>query len=468
MSRELFPTSPGGPVSRVGSERGVALLTTVLLLVVVSGLTAAMFVSGRTDLLVSRNVQSSAQAHAAAEAGLNHAIAVARPWLRNWETNGFTDAREAVSRLLRGPDNLAATADDGGLDWLSGGFPVNTPQGLAGLPRVSYTAGLADDDNTVPRAIALSGADLTRINENGVPAADQNRRFVVIATGRGPDDTAVTLEAMMVPLSFPAIVSNGDLAVPGNPSILGEGGSVHANQNLSITGGPTIEQGGTATGSATVSGNSYAGAATGGMPVIPVPPVNAADYYNLATYVLTSTGRILDRATGAVLCNNNASCASTYRWQFFTTGGCGGGARWYMAGSTPAPAGTYYAQADVELAGSFDMSAPGQGLTVIAEGDIYMAGGPQIRSHHPRLLLVTNADLMTAGNASVRLYGQIRVREQLDLAGTAEITGQILVQNLTTVSPCVTSNQVRGSPTVTNQGESVFDFTVRGYREIRP
>jgi hypothetical protein len=458
---------PPEPKPGRDAEHGVALLTTVLLLVIVSGLTAAMVVSGRTDLLVARNVQSAAQAQAAAEAGLNHAIAVARPWLRNWEANGFTDSSDAVSRMLRGPDNLANTADDGGLDWLPGGFPRDTAQNLPGLNGVSYTAFLTDDDNVAPRAVTLSADDLVRIQENGQPASDQNRRFVVIATGRAPDNTSVTLEALLAPQAYPAILANGNVAVPGNATIQGEGGSIHANQNLTITGGPTIEEGATASGTATVSGNSYGGVAQGGAAPIPVPQANVADYYNQATYVLTSDGRILDRATFAVLCNTNATCEAAFRWTFFSAGGCGGGRYWYVAGNTAPPSGTYYVQADVELGGGFDMTGPGQGMTLLAEGDIQFGGSPKIRPHLQNILLVTNADLAAAGNTQAEFYGRIMVREQLDLAGSARITGQIMVQNLTNISPCVTTNQVRGSPTVTNDGEGVFDFIVRGWRDIR-
>jgi hypothetical protein len=196
--------------------------------------------------------------------------------------------------------------------------------------------------------------------------------------------------------------------------------------------------------------------------------VNAVDYYSQATYLLNHDGRIFDLATGALLCNTNATCAATLRWQFFTSGGCGGGAYWYVGSGTAPPSGTYYVRADAIIEGSFDITGAGQGLTVIAEGDITVAGNPRIRPHLNNILFVTNRDMATAGNSNIVLYGRIMVREQLDLAGSASLTGQILVQDAAALSPCVEVNQVRGSPTVTNDGEGVFDFLVRGYREIRP
>jgi len=227
------------------SEDGSALVFVILLLFLVSGLVAAMVTSSSTDTVVSRNGASAAQAQAAAEAGLNHAIDAARTYLRAWEAN-FTNTNDAVSRLLRGPDNIATTADDGSLFWLAGGTPTPPATSiLGGIAAVSYSARVYDDDDPA-LGNAWIAADLTRTGEGVAGVADttvdHNGVFVVRATGFARDQTSVVVEAVMKPLPWPAIVTNGNLDLSGGPQILGDGGSVHANGDITEVGNAAVVQ----------------------------------------------------------------------------------------------------------------------------------------------------------------------------------------------------------------------------------
>ena len=60
--------------SRVVSESGMVLIAVLLLLLIVSAATAALTISGQTELMIASNYEMAAQAQAAAEAGISHAV----------------------------------------------------------------------------------------------------------------------------------------------------------------------------------------------------------------------------------------------------------------------------------------------------------------------------------------------------------------------------------------------------------
>ena len=310
--------------SRVRSEQGSSLIITIMLLMVVSGLVAAIIASSMTDTLVSRNHHSGAQAQAAAEAGLNHAIDAARVYLRNWESN-FSNTNDAVSRLLRGPDDAGATADDGSLAWIPNGTPTPpTTLTLAGLNNVRYEARLYDDDDALlqngwtaidlGRPKVMEGyVDVSSGNRIADPFVDQNGIFVVRATGFAQDNTAVTVEAVMRPCPWPAIVTNSNLDLAGSPQILGDGGSIHANGTITEVGmGATVQGDVTAVGTITSNAGWHpvTGLIESGQLPIPVPAVNVADYLTFAQYKLGNDGAIskMDAGSWTPVCANDAAC----------------------------------------------------------------------------------------------------------------------------------------------------------------
>ena len=103
-------TKTRNSIVELPGERGSALLGVLLLLMMVSALAAALGVSGQTETLISRNQRSAAQAQAAAEAGLNHAVELATTYISEWNANGWPDVDAAIDALLLGPDGLSGTA----------------------------------------------------------------------------------------------------------------------------------------------------------------------------------------------------------------------------------------------------------------------------------------------------------------------------------------------------------------------
>lgn len=446
----------------------MALLLSIFSLLLVSALSAAMLTSGLTEQLISQNQERAVQARAAAEAGLNLGLAVVGTYVRNWQPNGFVNASAAMSALMRGPDNqsgtLATDADNGSLE----NFGIARPPArvaLSAATQVAYDVRVMDEDDAA-RGLTLTPADRARIGENGNGVADGNTRIVVRANGYGAGGTTVSLEAIIGPVILPAIVTNGNLSISGNPSINGSNGSVHANGDLTISGNPTVSQNATASGIYATSGSPNIGGSSGGSrPTLPIPPIRAIDSRPLADWVLTSTGHMTTLA-GAVVCNasvNNNACKAAYGWKFEGAG------RWAIDGNN-ATNGTFYVEGDAKISGNPGSPASPLAISIIAEGNIEISGNPDLRPDQPELMFVTDKDLKISGQLGQPLAfeGQMLVREQLMISGNPTLAGQILVENAASTSNLVTDNSISGNASITYNGlVGSNTFTVTGWRIVR-
>ena len=448
------------------------MIGVLLLLVIISASTAALTVSGRTEIAISRNHEMATQAQVAAEAGLNHAVDVMLTSLRRWQPNGFASPNDAMTSLLLGPDNLSGTvatdADNGSLE--ATGIPRPPARlTLAGTLGAQYEARIYDEDDPA-RGLTLTAADLVRIAENGQLTTDGNTQIVVQAIGYASDGSMTTLEALIVPVDAPAIVANGDLTVQGNPDIVGTNGSVHANGDLNLGGSATVSENATASGAYNESGNpSVGGSTSGAQSTQPVPEVNAFDYILLADYILKSNGTMTNSDETMIICDAwadaNACETAGYMWVF------AGGNGW-TATSVGDPlltdGFTYYAETDLTMTGNMGTNGNPLNITLIAEGNIDIAGNGVLEADTPGLLFVTDKDLkMVGGKDQVGAEAQILVREQLSLLGNTSLRGQIVIENAASTSDLVTDNRVGGNASLTNDGTLTgTGFAATGWREL--
>ena len=459
---------------RAHEEQGIALIGVLLLLVIVSASTAALAVSGRTDIAISRNHEMATQAQVAAEGGLNHALDVTLTFLGQWQANGFATPSAAMTGLLLGPNNLSGTAatdaDNGSLE--ATGIPRPPARlTLAGTLGSQYEARIFDDDDPA-RGVTPTAADLLRITENNQPTTDGNTQIVVQAVGYATDGSITRLEATITPVPVPAILCNGRLAVNGNPSIQGTNGSIHSNDELYISGNPTISQNATASGVYTESGNpDIGGAYGGGLPTLPVPPIRAIDYKPQADYILTSAGTMTDQG-GGVICNawadNDACKTAGYMWKFEGASG------WNIADTVVGALGdnsTYYLETDAKMSGNPGNLADPLNITIITEGTLEISGNPTLEADTPGLLFVSDKDLAIAGNVTqVGAEAGILVHEQFKMAGNpSALAGYILIEDAADVTGLVTENMISGNPSITSSNGStmISGFTVSGWREDR-
>ncbi|MBI1872817.1 MAG: hypothetical protein HYS05_02875 [Acidobacteria bacterium] len=449
-----------------GSERGAALISVLLLLIIMSALSAALTISTRTEVMVARNRQSSAQARAAAEAALNHASDVTITNLRLWNANGFASPSAAITGLLRGPDNQTGTvaldADNGSLENL--GIPRPPARlGLNNLPGVGYEARVFDEDDS-GRGLTLSAADRASIGEDGNATNDGNRTILVRSIGYANDGTQLTIEAAIIPVVLPAILTGGDLRLDGNVTVAGTSGSVHTNEDLRLDGSSiVIAEDATATGTYSTTGNPVVGGiAGGGQPTVSIPPVRAADYRNVADFILTSDGRVTNQA-GAVLCNASAdpnACQVLYGWRYDGPG-------WSITAASAPVSGTFYVEGPVDVRGT---SAVPRQITIIAQGSIDISSGRTFSPETPDLMFVTDGDLEVTGEFGMApgVEGRILVHEQIEIGGNVNLFGQITAEGAANASNLVTSNRIHIGATVTYNGQSGADtFVVGAWREVR-
>jgi hypothetical protein len=472
------------------SERGVAVVAVLLVLLLISGLGAALAISATTETLMARNHQVAAEAGAVAEAGAAHGVTLTLTHLRGWATQGFASPGAAVTALLRGPDdsvgNAAADADNGSLEDLG----VARPPGrvlLAGNPAATYELRVLDDDDPA-LGRGLSPLDVTRIGEDGEPASDANSVIVVRAVGhagttamRGASGVAggnafaggaaaasgaiAMVEASIGLRRLPAVVTNGPLTVRDNARIGGAAGSVHANGDLALVGTPAISGNASSSGVVSRGGSPVVGGtAAGGREPMPLPPVRAAAYRSQADFVLAASG-VVRAADGSIVCDASSTptaCADAgVAW---VRDGADG---WSLPDSTAPPAGTYYVEGDVSISGSPGTVAVPARLTVVAEGDITVSGDPVLAADAPGLLLVTDGDLLLTGALRVTGEARILVREQAHVAGATALAGQLLVGNEREVGTRVTANLIGGDAAVTFSGAGgATDFAVTAWRRV--
>lgn len=461
-------------------ERGLALVTAILLMALVSALAIALTASGRIEVAMGGNEEVYARTRAAAESGLNHAAAVLIQL-------GASPA-VSIGDLLAGPDgaidpatdDAAVNNDNGILTHLMGGGTPPWP--LA--PGYSYDVRLLDDDDpALKNGTAFTGAELTAMGagrpleaEDGRRFSDVNRRLVIRATGFGPQGMVVQLEQTLTPIAMPALLVNGDLVIGGEVRIIGTQGGLHVNGDLRIDGTTvTIAQNATASG-AVLASDAWrpGGLKAGGMPTVPAPDIRAEDYFDEADFVLRSDGRITNRTESTVYCNaasDGSACldvtppggTAEFGWAF-------SGSAWDLAKNT-ANAATYYVETAVRISGSPGTTGAPLPLTIVALGDIEITGNPVLRPESASALqFMTNQDLLVHGDpgAPVELDGRVLVREQVELAGNPTLSGQLVVLNAPPASELVTSNSLSGATTLLYNGlVETLAFTVSGWREVR-
>jgi hypothetical protein len=307
-------------VDTASSERGAALVSTLLIMALLVVMALGISLTSISELGVSSTYTSQTRAFEAAEAGLNHAASL----ISNFQVDTSDTAPAPMTQLLalRGatfPTNLFPT---GVFDpkWLAnfaaanptdprGTYFYNTfadstkfVSGCVAIPAAglalndvngnptgaSYRVAVIDDealnDNATPPNPAVPNfnpptpVSLAGWHEDGDPTVDQDKRVVVYSTGTYAN-TTVTLEGWVGFVPYPALLSNGDIAAGGNSSIDGTYGSVHSNSNLTVSGSAYIAQSATASGTYTGpasgsgggGGSGVGGFSGGGQPPIYMP-----------------------------------------------------------------------------------------------------------------------------------------------------------------------------------------------------
>ena len=139
--------------ARLGNQRGMALPTALILLVVLSGLTLAFATLGTTEPVLARNHAMGAQARAFAESGFERAL-----WVMN-TTSAPAFTAGVAATPYDGSQLLSVSAN--------GGFTVRVTE--SGSDRLVTAVGWAPDNTGVMRAARKIEAALTKFNFSMTP-----------------------------------------------------------------------------------------------------------------------------------------------------------------------------------------------------------------------------------------------------------------------------------------------------------
>jgi hypothetical protein len=446
------------PMNPIRSEKGVALIIVLLLLAVMSGLTTGLTLNSQTEIAMATNEKYHTGTRAAAEAGMNRAI---EQIIADTTTDLMTTKQVPV--ITNGPIDFT--------DEYSYSFEI-----------------LDDDDPALYNGTVLSADQLTAMGagavpptpEDGDPDVDTNARMVLRTTATGPRGTVVTvgrilsrfttLAAPIVTTINPALLVNGNLSVTGNMTVNGTQGNVHSNGD--VLGGGSADVTGNITATGTVAdGLDPDGLKAGGMPTMPVPEIKAADYKNLADYILPASGLtsgilVKNTATGTyVACTGTGALACPTGW----TGSAGA---WSASGTMPST-GTYYVEGSAEIHGTGKATGFTE-VSIIAEGSIKISGNGRFKPDNAsKIQFVTNGDFEMLGTADANdttdTDGQILVREQMKTSGNAKFQGRIMVEdrdgatNVYDPLDSTTWNNRRGASTLTsNDAQGNFTLTYNG------
>lgn len=468
---------------QASSERGVALIIVLLLMVVLSGLATGFAMNGNIEVQMGTNEVHYAGARAAAEAGLNRAIVEI---VTNTNTNFLAGTDGLVDA---GTPGAAVNADNGKMTFLLGGAG---PYPLDANGEYTYDIEIIDDDNDTLYPTALTSAQVTKMGEDDSVYTNINQRLILRATGYGPNGTTVRIARVLetvdtttvsttttTTLSDAAIIVNGNFEMNGNITVNGTQGSVHANGNMQKTGGSgTITGNATATG--TYSGPAIAAGATGGgRPTINVPDIQASNYMGLADYKLTSAGTVQTKV-GGVWTNCTTSACKGVDWSYSAGSGT------WSTGKNPTSA-TYYVEGKVSIGPT--SGSTNKAVSIIATGDIDVNSGsakytPAATGN--KIQFVTNGDLTINASdldADIPLMeGQIMVRGQMDAGGSMQFQGRVLVQDVSGAGTMVDDGltkihgavnfsyngslaDISTTTTVTSTGPTVYVNNVSGWME---
>jgi hypothetical protein len=289
------------------------------------------------------------------------------------------------------------------------------------------------------------------------PMEDTDQVLMVYVTAILLDGTTRCVEARIrhTPPDYKpqgAIVTNGTVELGGNVTIqpapgvpnadvISNGSLIFSGSSVSVTGNVTAF--GTISGSTTgVTGNVVSGA-----PKAPMPVTDPYYYKPMASYIMTSDGRVTDPM-------GNTLAIGTYYNFSYSSG------MWKISSSTPLPpAVVYFIEGDFELTGNGTFTA-----TLLVTGSVTMQGtgsGMSLTGATGNVALVCGQDFKMTGNST--LTGVVVAQEQAWMSGNSSIqNGAVIARDVSDYSPTVSTksnvyDKFGGSSTITYAGpQSTF------------
>ena len=407
-------------------ESGIALIAVLLAMALLTGIGAGLTAAGVIEFRTSVNHRSATRALLLADAGAVHAQALLRGPLNAYT---YTD-------MLVGADGVPDTDDDG----------VLAGHGLSGGDALGDTG------------IYMSGGRyfVTIVNDaadpSGDPFTDGNDRMVAICRGETPDGGRAEIRVMFAAPAFPAIASNGDMALPGNPDILGPCAGTHANGTLTVSGNPIVDGNVTASDTIILSGviyDAYGNVVEPGYePPIEIPEYDPLEYCGQAEYVLRDGWVITVGPPRDSVLAGSGPQALGWDWD-------SGNNEYSLSGNQGEP-GTVCAHGNVKISGNPGEDGNPLSITILATGSVQVSGNPKIEAAHPDdIIIMASGDVMISGNPSGitdNYSGLVYAGSQCMVNGNPDVGGHLLCYDASDpvgAMNLVDENKINGNPQFT-------------------
>jgi Tfp pilus assembly protein PilX len=459
------PDSKSFKHSVLANEKGMAFVTTILLLLVLGLLVTVSTQWSAMDIKRTANYTKTREAFFIADAGLQDVINH-----MNYDSTGASPgaAADHVDDAL----NSLPAAYGTGISYQNGTYTVVVSDNDDG----DATAGVDDDFTVIANATGTKNGRTSRIQ-------------AILHLPRAQGDAA--------------ILSENPLITSGNGHIAGGNAAVHSNSSATLGGNVTVTGGGTAVGTCN-PGSTGITCDSGPQYEREIPRLFPKDYKEYARYIMQGDGDILDK--GADLTDPADDVLYTLNggvWEdpsntppspnplifasFTHNGGQGWSATNVVAGGNAPNNAFFYFEDGFRGVGSIGSLGAEWNATIISEEDIQINGNAFINNctTNPdcgtdeailNLFLIAGDDLDTPNLDAPNITGVMAALDQFRVGGEATLTGTIIGNNFdgdykgdtysSTNSNIVNSinNTVIGNMSLTYNGPVVLPVVERKVR----
>ncbi len=280
----------------------------------------------------------------------------------------------------------------------------------------------------------------------------------------GPRNTSEVVQHYVTAGGFTAqcaITTQESSNFNGTVQVTGSGNCVHSNQDVTWTNSPGSSVG-AVNAVGVVNGNPVAagGTANPGAPPILIPEIIPSMYRQHADYVFRADGKIFNKA--GTLVRDTAVSGHWLGWEQKTTAGT---LRWEKSNTTISPEGLYFFEGHVATNANIGTIAAPFRVSILATGTIDLSGGssywddykgtdPTVPQGVKDIFLMAGGDIRFRGSfPPTAVPGSIMANEEIDIAGSSGINGNIIARNANNPDPSwvdnkATSNVFSGTTTI--------------------
>lgn len=284
------------------------------------------------------------------------------------------------------------------------------------------------------------------VETDGNLNVDTDRALIITITATLPGGIQRQLEATVVfdpPVFLPgqALLAEGDILLSGSIGVTGQFGGAATNNNLEVNNGAVNVQGALqAVGSISLpSGWAPGGGAISPAPNQPIPTMNPQQFQTYADYFMNANGTVTNAAGALLPMTGNGNSADWNGFSFNANNG------WSFSGNSSPPAGNYFVGADLSISGFGNSS--GMTASFFVQGNVQITGNGTFTPNLGDVALIASGTLDMQGTPGTTVNGF------WGAAGTASLGGNVTVNGTIVTS----ANPVSGNALTVN-GSAIVNY----------